>query len=469
MLNLYRKYRPISFEELKGQDIPQMVIKNAVKSKDIFHAYLFEGPRGTGKTTLARIFAMCLNCEKGITTSPCGKCSSCVEIKSGTSIDVIEIDAASNTQVEKIRETVINIAGLTTMRDRYRVFIIDEAHMLSDSSFNALLKTLEEPPKNTCFILATTDPAKIPSTISSRCIKLKFRLLEAKEIHYIVKDVAEKEGISIDDESINLISEHAAGSVRDALSILEAVCLYAGKNINISHTMDVLGAVDRVVIEDIAKLLKNSDLKGAIKKIDSLYESGYQPSDICKGLLKFYRERLYKVFEGGSGDVDEVIRNIRMMSKALEEMRYSTTPHIILEYFIYRISKGPQMLDVDVNIVVDEKGSKTLTKNFDRKALLKDAKAMDIKLHGLLNSVDFAQEGECVIISGAKFLIGELKKYDKMLEELFSKYGIKYRLEVKQTNKFVDNDIPDNGTGFEGHNQSLTERIIEEFGGRIVE
>ena len=225
---LARKYRPQGFEELVGQDAVSQTLRNALGSKRIHHAYLLTGPRGCGKTTTARILAKGLNCEKGPTAEPCGECTPCKEITLSSCLDVMEMDAASNTGVDNVRQIIIETVGLAPARDRYKVFIIDEVHMLSTSAFNALLKTIEEPPPNVVFILATTEVHKVPATIASRCQRFKFRPVQPEPLAEYLAGIAKKEKIAVEPEALQLLARAAEGSLRDAISLLDQ-CRSAGE------------------------------------------------------------------------------------------------------------------------------------------------------------------------------------------------------------------------------------------------
>src|SRR3954449_4958695 len=241
---LARKWRPRDFESLVGQEHVVRALRHALEQKRLHHAYLFTGTRGVGKTTLARILAKCLNCETGVTPRPCGKCSACVEIDAGRFVDLLEVDAATNTKVDEMRQ-LLETAQYAPTKARYKVYVIDEVHMLSSSAFNAMLKTLEEPPEHLKFILATTDPQKIPVTVLSRCLQFNLKQMPVAAIATHLADVLAKEGIQHEKEALQLIGRAAAGSMRDALSLLDQAIAHGGGAIAADAVRDMLGAVDR--------------------------------------------------------------------------------------------------------------------------------------------------------------------------------------------------------------------------------
>jgi DNA polymerase III subunit gamma/tau len=241
---LARKWRPRDFAALVGQEHVVRALRHALEQKRLHHAYLFTGTRGVGKTTLARILAKCLNCETGITPEPCGKCSACVEIDGGRFVDLLEVDAATNTKVDEMRQ-LLDTAQYAPTRGRYKVYVIDEVHMLSSSAFNAMLKTLEEPPEHLKFILATTDPQKIPVTVLSRCLQFNLRQMPAESIAAHLRRLLEAEGISFEAGALPLLAHAASGSMRDALSLLDQAIAHGGGNVGAENVRDMLGAVDQ--------------------------------------------------------------------------------------------------------------------------------------------------------------------------------------------------------------------------------
>ena len=255
---LARKWRPKNFSELTGQDHVVRALTNALEQKRLHHAYLFTGTRGIGKTTIARILAKALNCQTGISSTPCGVCSACTEIDGGRFIDLIELDAASNTQVEKMRELLENALYAPTAA-RFKVYIIDEVHMLSKSAFNAMLKTLEEPPEHVKFILATTDPQKIPVTVLSRCLQFNLKQIPLPLIAAHLKHVLEQEHISCDETSLQLLARSAQGSMRDALSILDQAIAFGEGKIEEAGVRDMLGAIDQRYLYDLLDALSQKD------------------------------------------------------------------------------------------------------------------------------------------------------------------------------------------------------------------
>src|SRR5690242_7751839 len=251
-LVLARKWRPQTFHDMTGQEHVVRTIANAIKADRVAHAYLFCGPRGVGKTTAARLLAKALNCEKGPTADPCGVCQACTEIAAGTSVDVAEIDDASNNGVENVREIREN-AKYQPQRDRHKIYIIDEVHMLSSAAFNALLKTLEEPPGHVKFIFATTEPHKLPDTILSRCQRHNFRRIPAKRMLERLQEICKAEGAALSDRSLSMVVRQAEGGMRDALSLLDQILSACGPSATDEEVAEAIGAIDRLVVQEFVE------------------------------------------------------------------------------------------------------------------------------------------------------------------------------------------------------------------------
>ena len=284
---LYRQWRPQDFDALVGQKAVKTTLKNALASGKIAHAYLFSGPRGTGKTSMARILAKALNCEQGPTAEPCGQCGNCQRIVQGTSLDVIEIDAASNTSVDNIRDLREQVA-FTPAESRYKVYIIDEVHMLSTGAFNALLKTLEEPPAHAVFILATTDPQKVPATIQSRCQRFEFRRVTVDEIAEHLAMVAAGSGIEADADALRLIAIQAEGGMRDALSLLDQ-CGVMAKRVTVATVREVLGIAGREALHELTGAIGRRQLPQALATLNLLLEQGKDVKQVLTELIEYLR------------------------------------------------------------------------------------------------------------------------------------------------------------------------------------
>ncbi len=288
---LYRTYRPRDFDEVAGQEHITKTFKNALVKNKLAHAYLFSGPRGTGKTSIAKIIAKAVNCEHAPVANPCNECEICKAIDRNTISDVIEIDAASNNGVDEIRELRDKVKYLPGV-GKYKVYIIDEVHMLSISAFNALLKTLEEPPKHVIFILATTEPHKIPATIHSRCQRFDFRGIAIRDMLEKLNEIVEKETISVQDEALHLIAESAEGGMRDAISLLDQVVSYSDDEITVDDVHAIRGSVSHEAIIRIAKAVENDDVPQAVEELDELIASGKESHKLLDDLVKFYRDVL---------------------------------------------------------------------------------------------------------------------------------------------------------------------------------
>jgi len=290
---LARRYRSSTFDEVVGQNHIAQTLKKAIASNRIAHAYLFCGTRGTGKTSTARIFAKALNCESsdGPTTEPCNQCTSCQSIARGEDMDVIEIDAASNTGVDNVRDLIEN-SRLRPARSRFKIYIIDEVHMLSKSAFNALLKTLEEPPSHVKFILATTEPEKVLPTIQSRCQRYDFRNIPTKEIAGHLRAICEKEGISADDDALFLVAKAGAGSMRDALSLLDRLLSIGEKTLTVEQIEQLLGMPKSQLIFDLAGAIGQGDVAGMLQQADALITSGLSAETLIASLIDHFRNLL---------------------------------------------------------------------------------------------------------------------------------------------------------------------------------
>lgn len=291
-----RKYRPLTLDDLTGQETISRTLKYALDNDRIHHAYLFSGVRGTGKTTTARILAKGLNCHKGITSNPCGECASCLEITSGTAIDVLEIDAASNTGIDDIRQVIINNISMVPARDRYKVFIIDEVHQLSKAAFNALLKTLEEPPSHVVFIMATTELHKVPDTILSRCQQFEFKQIPSKQIQKRLREISDNEGIKIDDAALMEITRAGAGSMRDAQSALDQVIAFGGmepnKTITVEEAASALGLVSSATIINTIQAITEQDSTKLLDIADDIVSRGYDLRTFARELMSYMRHML---------------------------------------------------------------------------------------------------------------------------------------------------------------------------------
>ena len=359
---LYRKFRPTEFKDVKGQDAIVKTLKNQIKTGRIGHAYLFCGTRGTGKTTVAKIFARAVNCEHPVDGSPCEECEMCKSIAAGTSMNVIEIDAASNNGVDNIREIREEVTYRPT-EGKYKVYIIDEVHMLSIGAFNALLKTLEEPPEYVIFILATTEAHKIPVTILSRCQRYDFKRISIDTICERLQELIDKEGLDVEEKAVRYIARMADGAMRDALSLLDqCVAFYVGERLTYDRVLEVLGTVDTDVFSRLLRQLLARDVKSVISTLDELVMRGremsqlaadftwylrnlllLQSSDDMEDVLDVSTENLVRLKEeAGMIDTEELIRYIRIFSDLTNQLRYSTQKRVLLEVTFIKLCK-PQM------------------------------------------------------------------------------------------------------------------------------
>jgi len=349
-LALYRKYRPQVFDEVVGQDHIVKTLINQIKFDKISHAYLFTGSRGTGKTSIAKIFARAINCTSLKNGSPCGKCDVCKSLE-GTNIDVLEIDAASNNGVDEIRELREKVKYPPVV-GRFKVYIIDEVHMLSISAFNALLKTLEEPPKQTVFVLATTEVHKLPATILSRCIRFDFKLVPLETLTAHLKNILTKEGVKFEDTAVNVIARAGEGSVRDTLSIADRCVSFAGDNLTYQKVIDVLGVSERDTLIKITDIILKKDIGNALVELDKVLSSGKSPLVFSNDLISYFRDLLLifslkekareivvvkdDVYEKMKAQATqehyaEILKGIEVLSSVEQELRYSAQPRIVLE------------------------------------------------------------------------------------------------------------------------------------------
>lgn len=354
---LYRKFRPSEFADVKGQDHIITTLQNQIRANRIGHAYLFCGTRGTGKTTVAKIFAKAVNCEHPVEGSPCGECETCRSIAAGTSMNVIEIDAASNNGVDNIREIREEVAYRPT-EGRYKVYIIDEVHMLSIGAFNALLKTLEEPPEYVIFILATTEVHKIPITILSRCQHYDFKRISIETITDRMKELMDTEHVEVEDKALRYIAKAADGSMRDALSLLDqCIAFYMGQKLTYDNVLEVLGAVDTDVFSRLLRKVIDRDVAGVLDVVDDLVMQGRELTQLAADFTWYLRNLLLVKTSDNIEDVldvstenmaqlkeeaqmiepDMLFRYIRIFSELSNQLKYATQKRVMLEVALIKL------------------------------------------------------------------------------------------------------------------------------------
>ena len=368
---LYRKFRPSTFADVKGQDHIVTTLKNQLRAKRIGHAYLFTGTRGTGKTTVAKIFARTVNCENPTLEGPCGECRICRAIAAGASMNVIEIDAASNNSVDNIRE-IVDEVSYSPAEGNYKVYIIDEVHMLSTGAFNALLKTLEEPPSYVIFILATTEVHKLPVTILSRCQRYDFKRISIDTITARLQELTETEGVQAEEKALRYIAKTADGSMRDALSLLDqCIAFHLGRELTYDNVLDVLGAVDTEVFSRLLVCVLDRDVLGCIRLLEEIVMQGreltrfvtdftwylrnlmlVQASDRLEDVIDMSTENLKRLKEEAARvDMDQAVRYIRIFSELAGQIRYASQKRILVEIALIKLCK-PQM-ETDGEAVLD--------------------------------------------------------------------------------------------------------------------
>ncbi len=362
-----RKYRPQTFTDLTGQEHITRTLTRALDQQRLHHAYLFSGVRGTGKTTSARILAKGLNCHKGITSQPCLQCPSCLEIATGNSLDVLEIDAASNTGVDNVRDVIINNIAMAPARDRYKVFVIDEVHMLSNSAFNALLKTLEEPPSHVVFIMATTELHKVPDTILSRCQQFEFRQIPTEKIFLRLREIAHNESINISDEALREIARAGAGSLRDAQSAFDQVIAFGGTEITEEDVTASLGLVSTTTLGRFAEAIINRDTAGTINLVEDVFSRGYDLRNFTRELMAYLRHLLV-IKSGiassellGVADIEvakltklaaqfseeDLVRCFHLLAETEKEVKDSPHPRFQLEIGLVKLAHATRLRTLD--------------------------------------------------------------------------------------------------------------------------
>ncbi|HLK19587.1 MAG TPA: DNA polymerase III subunit gamma/tau [Bryobacteraceae bacterium] len=361
-----RKYRPQSFAELIGQEHVRTTLENAISQKRIAHGYIFSGQRGTGKTTVARILARCLNCIEGPTPTPCGKCASCLEVTGGNAPDVIEIDAASNRGINEMRELRENVR-YRPARDRYKIFIIDEAHQITNEAFNALLKTLEEPPEWVVFILCTTEVHKIPTTIASRCQQFSFRSVDFAEVVERMEYICRQEGIEADPEVLSVLAQMGEGSVRDSLSALDQAIACCGVKLNAQEVRGLLGMFSLDSLSEVTQSLAAQDSRRMLDLVLELERNGRNLQHFCRELARYFRnllvakvagantrliaasgpeqERLAEIANGYTEE--DLTRYLQLTLDLFKDLQFSLQPRLLLEVGLLRLIQAGKLMPIE--------------------------------------------------------------------------------------------------------------------------
>jgi DNA polymerase-3 subunit gamma/tau len=361
-----RKYRPQSFDDVLNQDHIKTTLRNAIAQNRIAHGYIFSGQRGTGKTTTARIVALCLNCVKGPTDKPCGVCASCIEVAAGGAVDVIEIDAASNRGINEMRELRENVR-YQPARDRYKVFIIDEAHQITNEAFNALLKTIEEPPEWAVFILCTTESHKIPATIASRCQHFSFRSVDFNDLIERMREICVQEGVETDDEALAVLAQAGEGSVRDSLSALDQAIACCGNKLDAVQVRALLGAFGLDAMAQVTTALSAQDGSSMLGLVDELERNGGSPQHFSRELSRYIRNLLVTKIAGGDSRLvtasaaekkelariaamfgeEDLTRYLQLSLDLFRDLQFSMQPRFHLEIGLLKMIQAGRLLPIE--------------------------------------------------------------------------------------------------------------------------
>ena len=447
-LALYRKYRPKTFEEVVGQEHITKALANQIASGKLAHAYLFTGSRGVGKTSVARIFAKAVNCLNNKNGSPCLECESCKRLEKESDINVIEIDAASNNRVDDVRELREKVKFLP-INAKYKVYIIDEVHMLTDSAFNALLKTLEEPPSHVIFILATTEVHKLPATILSRCIRFDFRLLSVDKLTWLLEDILSKEGVKYEKEALKLIAQSGEGSVRDTLSIADCIVSYSNGEIKKEDVLKVLGTTDYDLLLEYFDLLKDKNIGGVLQFCEELDKKGKNLSVFVKDLAKHARDLLicstakdpnsllvlpqevFEKFMVQAKDIDEnrLLDFMQVFAGAENELRYTLSPRLLLESLSICAMFGQ---DAKKKLNKQHINGSLSVKNVWGKVVLFLKEHHQVALHVACGDItDVSIDGDRLVVNASEGMLAQiLKEGRREIENALRWQGLDLKLEV---------------------------------------
>lgn len=517
---LARRWRPQRFEDIIGQDHVSTTLSNSIETGRIAHSFIFSGPRGVGKTTAARILAKALNCEKGPTKTPCNSCSACESITKGSSLDVLEIDGASNRGIDEIRNLRENIR-FTPSQGKYRIYIIDEVHMLTKEAFNALLKTLEEPPKHAIFIFATTEIHRVPATILSRCQRFDFKRIPTKTIIEHLKLICKKEKISISDDALLQIAKKADGSMRDAQSILDQIISYSGEEISIEEVASALGIIDQEIYFQFTEKIHDGDLKEILILCQSIYREGYDFAEFLVGFEEHLRNMLVTKTVGNTEllnvsehfaesyqkesqkfEENDLLRYIQQIGDLQNSLKWATQAQMKFEIGLLKLAKMPTTVNIE-NILEKldllKKKSETIKKapepdtpKVDQSPSktplnLKEMQSYWIKLVeeyrnskvNLANALELGKPVELkktdLILEYAKknsFHISWFKKHQRTIENQLSNHfqeTIKVSIQVVETDEDVQNVSPDKPLSKDSahkliKNDPLLNKLVEELG-----
>ena len=503
-LVLARKYRPQTFDEVVKQDHITRTLKNAISAGRVAHAILFSGPRGTGKTTVGRILAKAMNCKDGPVPVPCNQCSSCKEITAGNAADVFEIDGASNNSVDQIRELRGNVKYMPA-HSLYKIYIIDEVHMLSIAAFNALLKTLEEPPSHVMFIFATTEPRKIPITILSRCQRHDFRRIDVESISKHMEKICKKEGVEIDPQSFGLIARGANGSMRDGLSLLDQVISCTKGTISHDQVLDILGVVDREIIFKISGAVFRGDIAEILDILDEVYSAGHDMKKLYADLIEHFRnllivkmgEKNRKLVDIPAHEIDLILDQVKkvptiflnqifdLLFKEEITIEHSSHPRLAIETVFIRILQTKPALPIDVliakldnlkkdmfeiqtDVVVTENSSTPQDERKDSQSILN-------RTTGIAESLDtFASSPETPVDQD-----GDVKGTWKRLLSIISEEhpSLAANLKNSMIKKLADNriEIEVNGSHFNinmilrDKNEAIIKKVCGDFFGKEMD